>query len=416
MTGRRIFRWLVSLFVISYVALSLAYSGDGYAPRHRRNRDNSNERLPPPATATAVPLAGPGEPSGTILCLSGGGYRAMLFHVGVLWRLNEAGFLSKLDAVSSVSGGSIVSGVLATRWRQLDFNASGVATKFQPEVVAPLRGLAAATIDAPAIGMGLSTPWTTGDGIVKAYGSLFGSTTLQDFPSVPIFYINATNMQTGVGWRFSKGSMGDWRIGYTRNPELDVAVAVAASSSFPPFLAPLKLDLRGLSFKAVLHTEPQYYEYALLLDGGVEDNLGLGPTRPFETVLISDGGGASMPIADPATDWFSITARVLALIHDQPSALRKRQAVTDFVHGIKKGTYFGMRLDIGDYKISDPLPMPAELTKQLSMIPTRLAKLDDRTQKNLINWGYIVADAAIRSHVDTSISRPTGVPYPDALQ
>jgi len=33
---------------------------------------------------------------GVGLCLSGGGYRAMVFHVGVLWRLNEAGYLPKL--------------------------------------------------------------------------------------------------------------------------------------------------------------------------------------------------------------------------------------------------------------------------------------------------------------------------------
>ena len=44
------------------------------------------------------------------LCLSGGGYRAMLFHVGMLWRLNEVGLLSQMDRISSVSGGSIAAG------------------------------------------------------------------------------------------------------------------------------------------------------------------------------------------------------------------------------------------------------------------------------------------------------------------
>ena len=29
------------------------------------------------------------------LCLSGGGYRAMLFHLGSLWKLNEWGYLPK---------------------------------------------------------------------------------------------------------------------------------------------------------------------------------------------------------------------------------------------------------------------------------------------------------------------------------
>lgn len=50
------------------------------------------------------------------LCLSGGGYRAMLFHLGALFRLNEAGLLLKLTRVSSVSGGSITAAVLALKW------------------------------------------------------------------------------------------------------------------------------------------------------------------------------------------------------------------------------------------------------------------------------------------------------------
>src|SRR5437016_5593248 len=56
------------------------------------------------------------------LCLSGGGYRAMMFHAGALWRLNEFGYLPRLDRISSVSGGSITAGVLASRWQQLSFD------------------------------------------------------------------------------------------------------------------------------------------------------------------------------------------------------------------------------------------------------------------------------------------------------
>ena len=61
----------------------------------------------------------PPEP-GIALCLSGGGYRAMLFHVGCLWRLNQLGLLGRLNRISSVSGGSITAGVLGLsliRWR-----------------------------------------------------------------------------------------------------------------------------------------------------------------------------------------------------------------------------------------------------------------------------------------------------------
>ena len=50
---------------------------------------------------------------GIALCLSGGGYRAAIFHAGALRRLNELGVLAKIDAISCVSGGSIIGGFLA---------------------------------------------------------------------------------------------------------------------------------------------------------------------------------------------------------------------------------------------------------------------------------------------------------------
>jgi NTE family protein len=60
------------------------------------------------------------------LCLSGGGYRAMLFHLGGILRLNEAGLLSRLSRISSVSGGSITAATLGTRW------ASSTGTRGPP--------------------------------------------------------------------------------------------------------------------------------------------------------------------------------------------------------------------------------------------------------------------------------------------
>src|SRR5436189_2115322 len=84
---------------------------------------------------------------GIALCLSGGGYRAMVFHLGALWRLNEAGLLGRLDRVSSVSGGSITAGVLAMNWPALAFDSAGVASQFGAQVVEPIRRLAGKTID-----------------------------------------------------------------------------------------------------------------------------------------------------------------------------------------------------------------------------------------------------------------------------
>jgi NTE family protein len=81
----------------------------------------------------------PAQPSdGIALCLSGGGYRAMLFHLGALWRLNELQYLPKLNRVSSVSGGSITSGALALNWKNLHFDANGFALSFDQQLIKPV--------------------------------------------------------------------------------------------------------------------------------------------------------------------------------------------------------------------------------------------------------------------------------------
>src|SRR5947209_5408833 len=83
-----------------------------------------------PKFATPDPERYQQPEDGIAVCLSGGGFRAMLFHLGALWRLNELGYLPKLDRVSSVSGGSITAGVLGLAWPSFSFDPHGVATNF----------------------------------------------------------------------------------------------------------------------------------------------------------------------------------------------------------------------------------------------------------------------------------------------
>src|SRR5438477_11254264 len=101
----------------------------------------------PSSPVILIPTDANRPPSpGIALCLSGGGYRAMLFHLGALWRLNELAYLPKLSRISSVSGGSIVAGVLGHRWAGLAF-VNDVSTKFHEEIVVPIRAMANETID-----------------------------------------------------------------------------------------------------------------------------------------------------------------------------------------------------------------------------------------------------------------------------
>src|SRR5437870_8298334 len=132
---------------------------------------------------TDDPLAKPIPGIG--LCLSGGGYRAMLFHLGTLWRLNELGLMRKLVRISSVSGGSITAALLGLRWNSLTFNAADVATNLEPLVVLPIRKLAGRTVDIGAVLRGKLLPWTNvADEMTAVYRKyLYGNATLQDLPS-----------------------------------------------------------------------------------------------------------------------------------------------------------------------------------------------------------------------------------------
>ena len=123
---------------------------------------------------------------GIALCLSGGGYRAMLFYLGALWKLNEIGYLKKMARVSSVSGGSITAAMLGIKWGRLGFDVAGIAANFVAEVVSPIRALAGKTIDEGSVIGGIFTPGSIADKVAEAYRKhLFGSATLQDLRPIP---------------------------------------------------------------------------------------------------------------------------------------------------------------------------------------------------------------------------------------
>jgi NTE family protein len=361
---------------------------------------------------------------GIALCLSGGGYRAMVFHVGVLWRLNETKLLSKIKRFSSVSGGSITAGVLASRWSDLDF-VDGVARNFVNAVVDPVRKMASTDVDFGAVFWGSVLPGTVAERVAKAYRkNLFGDTTLQDLPDErnggPRFVFNATNLESGVLFRFSKPYMGDYRIGRIEKPTVELAVAVAASSAFPPVLSPCVLDLRGARWKDDddgndLADKPGFRDKIKLTDGGVYDNLGLETAwKRYKTVLVSDAGGHVADDPDPDSDWLQQTARVLKLVDNQVRSLRKRQVIDSFTEKTRDGMYVGIRSEIASFPVS-VLNADPEKTIELADLGTRLDKLRTNEQERLINWGYIVCDAGLRSHVPEAElgDGPSPLPFPD---
>jgi NTE family protein len=355
---------------------------------------------------------------GVALCLSGGGYRAMLFHVGVLWRLNEAGLLRRLKRVSSVSGGSITAGVLARNWTDLAF-VEEVAKAFREVVVSPVRALARTDIDVSSVLRGAALPWASiGEQVEKVYDQiLYRGATLQDLPDEPRFVFNATNLESGVLMRMSKPYLADYRVGRIRQPTLSLALAVTASSAFPPFLSPCNLDLRDADWI----TDPGndlvdrrgFRDRVSLSDGGVYDNLGVETAwKRYRTLLVSDAGGLMGADPEVPDDWGRGLLRVLSVIDNQVRALRKQQVVESLRAGDRDGMYIGIRSAVTGYPVQDPLAADPAVTRRLAGISTRLDAMPEELQELLINWGYVIADAGLRSYVDREADRGH-LPYPD---
>jgi NTE family protein len=366
-----------------------------------------------------LPTDPPGDTPepGVALCLSGGGYRAMVFHVGALWRLNELGWLPKLDRVSSVSGGSITAGVLAHRWSELACDANGFAPGFEQAVVAPIRALAGKTIDVSAGLKGIFLPGSIASFVARRYdGELFGGATLQTLPDQPRFVFNATNLQSGVLWRFSKPYMWDYRVGRIDEPREKLSTAVAASSAFPPFLSPMKLRLDPGAYAPGTGTDLEldaYRRRPVLSDGGVYDNLGLETAwKRYTTVLVSDGGGHIAPKEKVRTNWVLQSTRVMGVIDSQVRALRKRQLVGGLSAGLREGAYWSIWSHVADYDLPDALQVVVAAATALAQTPTRLAKLEAAHQERLINWGYAICDTAMRRHVLPGTAPPGSLPYP----
>jgi NTE family protein len=389
---------------------------------------------------------------GLALALSGGGYRAMLFHAGVLIRLNEMGLLAKLSRISSVSGGSITAAFLGLKWKDLNFDTTtGIADNFIPQVIAPLRAFACITVDVKAVLTGALIPGiSVSDRVIAAYRRfLFGEATLQNLPDdrvpdhsgkkPPRFVINATNVQTGTLMRFSRPYLADYSIGMVKKPEVPLAVAVAASSAFPPFLSPLVLACDRMEFDATVPAgrdfiDPKYRENVTLTDGGVYDNLGIETVwKRYRHVLVSDAGQKMRGELEPKKNWLLHLKRTFDVVDNQVRSLRKRQILDAFTNpnDVHKGAYWSIKGNLADYPVlrtgdgdraiadaCDPFT-----TRRLAMIPTRLAQLQPEDQDHLCNWGYAACDAGIRawcqpflsSDYGVTVTPPNNFPFPLGL-
>ena len=253
---------------------------------------------------------GPGpEPIASIgLSLSGGGSRAIAFHLGCLRALHDRGILQRTSVISSVSGGSLIAAMwaygdedfdafdahvrgLLRRGLQRSLTRRALLSRRMPEQLATgmVAGGAATAARAAWLARraagtrGPSTPplrrWVSR---TDAFLDVLRRDVCGDRPITAArrdgldVVINACELRTGSAFRFGSRESGCWRIGkIPRNDDVALATAVAASAAYPLLLPALD---REWELERRNGTVAQ--QRLILADGGVFENLGTSCLEP----------------------------------------------------------------------------------------------------------------------------------------
>jgi len=259
------------------------------------------------------------------LALSGGGSRAIAFHLGCLRALHELGVLDNVKVLSTVSGGSVIGALYAL--------SNEPFPEFEKRVRAVLtRGLAWPTVRTAfltAEGPKALSCWALVGAVnivflaisrlvrllsqfvpperrkgwwfedwhppVRRFASrttifrravddeLFKGAQMNDLGGgKPLLIINATDLRTGSAFYFTAKESGSWRLGRLASTKIALAHAVTASAAYPLFLP--ALDER-MPFNR--RDRSRRVERVTLTDGGVYDNLGLAPLWPDRDPSVS---------------------------------------------------------------------------------------------------------------------------------
>jgi len=258
------------------------------------------------------------------LALSGGGFRASLFHLGSLVALAKADKLKDISVISTVSGGSIIGVLYYLKVKELleskkDENITKKDyLKLVDELIQEfLSVITTKNIRNEVLGFDLILPdITRTKKIAKLYDKYFYSKYnvkylkdlvirplgekkfnpfFQNFKrhnKVPLIVINATNLNNGHNFQFHATKMGEAVSSeYDRNFMVDflregcetfdkflISEAVAASSAVPGIFPALNVKLGEVELN--------------LVDGGVYENIGLNAmfSENVDEIIISDGG------------------------------------------------------------------------------------------------------------------------------
>jgi predicted acylesterase/phospholipase RssA len=332
------------------------------------------------------------------LCLSGGGFRATLFHLGVIEELRNRGILSNIKVICGVSGGSILAAHLALRWGYYTGDAamfSEVADQVINFTRKDVRGRLMRSLPVQgAFGLARSATQF----LVKEYtGGLYGKTLLNQLsPDAPRLELISTSLGIPrTPCSFSRTAFSVWREDGRESIDsgaTPLSFAVAASSAFPALFPPLRCDNDLLKRRESDTKGNAHY----LTDGGVLDNSGLRVLsqivgeEELEQVIFSDAGAELDWLTKARLDarfrWYGRTVQILA---DNAADLAQKDGVASIralLPLVEMHISDSVKVDIAD---SHGLPWDAQ--KQLQQIRTDLDVFTPHEIRCLILHGQAIA-------------------------
>jgi predicted acylesterase/phospholipase RssA len=325
------------------------------------------------------------------VCLSGGGFRASFYHIGVLARMAELGMLKHVEVISTVSGGSIVGAAYYLLLKQLlesktdevlqDSDYVALVEKLETHFLeAVQKNLRMRTFAHPLKNMRMALPtYSRSDAIGELYekhiyrplikvndrpimmsdlyinpkgvphgvfhpcDEAIGNVTRMH--KVPILVLNATSLNTGHNWCFTASWMGEVP---PRNPNIRdidkkdryrrVRYRDITSRKKDFMLGKAVAASAGVPglFPPMAVSSLYFNRRVQLVDGGVFDNQGivgaLDPDHLCSDFVVSDASGESDAQDNPDTRLFNVLANASSVLTG-----RVREEMVNYVEESRAG-------------------------------------------------------------------------------
>jgi predicted acylesterase/phospholipase RssA len=231
------------------------------------------------------------------LALSGGGYRAAAFHLGLLSYINRVNLLKQVKMISTVSGGTFTGAKYI-----LSLVAGQSFQKFYQEYYSFLKNTKLVELALNKMSRKECAIPSKRTDLITAAAQVYAETFLQYANGKPYRFgdilnaniplqeviFNATEFRTGTAFRFqcsakSRTRIGNGNISITKSDAADIRIAdiVAASSCFPGGFEPLAFpgDFNWSDKKILNKVRARVHEKLpedlALMDGGIYDNQGV---------------------------------------------------------------------------------------------------------------------------------------------